>query len=125
MDNTILKKRLNTFKSSGGKLTKVSDEVVMELLRTWEQWPGTSAELYRDLGLSKMQMVILIKKAKKLVKSGALVAGGDFKEIKLDVSTGQITESNPCQGVELHWEGGRVIRFFQVDQLLDFLKKAA
>lgn len=125
MDNSILKKRLNTFKSANGKLTNVSDEVIMELLRAWEQWPGTSADLYRDLGLSKMQMVILLKKAKKLVKSGAMPLESDFKEIKLDSATGQVMELPPCSGVELVWEGGKVIRFSQVDLLLDFLKKVA
>jgi hypothetical protein len=125
MDVVVLKKRLNTFKTGGGKITKVSDEVIMELLRAWEQWPGTSAELYRELGLSKMQMVTLIKKAKKLVKKGAVFPEADFKEIKLDSGTGQIQELGPCQGVELIWKDGRIIRFSQVDLLVDFLKKAA
>lgn len=125
MDNAVLKKRLNTYKSANGKLTNVNDDVVMELLRAWEQWPGTSADLYRELGLSKMQMVILIKKAKKLVKSGATTTAPDFKEIKLDTDTGQIIESSPCSGVELIWTNGKIIRFSQVDYLIDFLKKAA
>lgn len=125
MDVAVLKKRLNTFKTGGGKITKVSDEVIMELLRAWEQWSGTSADLYRELGLSKMQMVTLIKKAKKLVKTGAVFPESDFKEIKLDPGTGQIQELGPCQGVELIWKDGRIIRFSQVDLLVDFLKKAA
>jgi hypothetical protein len=125
MDNAILKKRLNTFKTSNGKLTQVSDEVVMELLRAWEQWPGTSADLYRDIGLSKMQMVILIKKAKKLIKSGAVFPESDFKEIRINSESGQIVESSPCSGVEIIWNNGKVIRFSQVDLLIDFLKKAA
>jgi len=125
MDVVVLKKRLNTFKTGGGKITKVSDEVIMELLRAWEQWPGSSADLYRELGLSKMQMVTLIKKAKKLIKSGTVFPESDFKEIKLDPGTGQIQELAPCQGVELVWKDGRLIRFSQVDLLVDFLKKAA
>lgn len=125
MDNAILKKRLNTYKSSKGTLKDVSDEVVMEVLRAWENWPGTSADLYRDLGLSKMQMVTMIQKAKRLVKSGAVFPDSEFKEIKLDSSTGQIQELGRCSGVELVWNNGRVIRFSQIDLLLDFLKKAA
>lgn len=31
----------------------------------------------------------------------------------------------PCSGIELTWEQGKVIRFPQVEQLIDFLKKVA
>jgi hypothetical protein len=34
-------------------------------------------------------------------------------------------ELSPCSGVELVWEGGRIIRFSKIEILLDFLKKAA
>ncbi len=125
MDNSNLKKRLNTYKTAKGTLSKVSDEVIMELLRAWEQWPGTSTDFYRDLSLSKMQMVTLIKKGKKLVKNGAVFPDSEFKEIKIDSASGQLQELGPCSGVELVWNNGRVIRFSQVELLLDFLKKAA
>jgi len=123
MDNAILKKRLNTFKSGAGKIRRVNDEVVMEVLRAWENWPGSSADLYRELGLSKMQLVILLKKGKSLVKKG-VVSEPEFKEIALSVSPEQEVSGN-CQGIELSLEKGRVLRFFQVDQLLDFLKRVA
>jgi hypothetical protein len=125
MDNAVLKKRLNTFKSSSGKLNQVSDEVVMDVLRCWENWPGTSADLYRDLGLSKMQLVSMLKKGKKLVKSGAF-GGSDFKEILVDEESSSSFSSSilPCH-IELLWDGGKLIRFGQVDLLLDFLKKAS
>jgi hypothetical protein len=124
MDNAVLKKRLNTYKTTTGTLLKVSDDVVMEVLRAWENWPGTSKDLYRDLGLSKMQMVTMIQKGKRLVKSGNFPVE-EFKEIKINSETGQITESGPCNGVELVWNNGKVIRFSQVDFLVEFLKKAA
>lgn len=122
--NAILKKRLNTYKTENGTLSKVSDEVVMEVLRAWENWPGTSADLYRELGLSKMQMVILIKKAKKLVKNG-IVKESEFKEVATLGSLVGTVNAPPCQGIELCLEQGKVIRFPQVEQLIDFLKKSA
>lgn len=125
MDNSVLKKRLNTYKTAKGTLSKVSDEVVMEVLRAWEQWPGTSKDLYRDLGLSKMQMVTMIQKAKRLVKDGIVFSDTGFKEIKLNSESGQIIESSPCSGVEIIYSDGKVIRFSQVDLLVEFLKKAA
>lgn len=123
MDNSILKKRLITYKNSSGKLKDVSDEVIIEVLRAWESWPGATCDLYRDLGLSKMQMVTLIKKGKKLIKNG-VVTESEFKEVK--VEGGSSRSSRGCQDpITLKWDKGKVIRFCQVDQLVDFLKKAA
>ena len=124
MDNSILKKRLNTFKSGTGKLRRVSDEVVLEVLRAWENWPGSAADLYRELGLSKMQLVILIKKAKNLVKKG-VVAESEFKEIALDLQSAQGQPTFGNKVIELASDGGKLLRFYEVEQLIDFLKKVA
>ncbi len=122
MDNAILKKKLNTFKSDKGTLKDVSPEVVFEVLRAWEHWPGKSSDLYRELGLSKMQMVTMIQKAKKLVKSG-LVPPDDFKEVK--VADQPFGAQAPCSGIEISWDNGKLIRFQQVELLIDFLKKVS
>lgn len=121
METAVLKKRLNTFKSNKGTLRQVSDDVVMDVLRAWENWSGSAADLYRELGLSKMQMVTMIQKAKRLVKSGAVVES-EFKEINVMSPT---TPGDSGQGIELTWEGGKVIRFAYVEQLVDFLKRVA
>ena len=123
MDNAILKKRLNTYKSDKGKLKNVSDEVVLDVLRAWENWPGTSADLYRELGLSKMQMVIMIKKGKNLVKGG-VVMESEFKEIATNAHPESFSQTREYN-VELTWDNGKVIRFAHVEQLIDFLKKVA
>jgi hypothetical protein len=119
MDNGILKKRLNTFKSSKGVITAVADDVVVDLLRAWEAWPGTSKKFYQDLRLSKQQLAVLIRKGKKLVRNGV---EGEFKEIKL-----QPMKLGPsCQDpIVLNWDHGKVIQFSRVEQLVDFLKKVA
>jgi hypothetical protein len=124
VDNAVLKKRLSTFKAGkSGVLRQVADEVVLDVLRAWENWPGTSADLYRDLGLSKMQMSIMIKKGKSLIKKGMVPATEDFKEVKIaDQNYGP---STPCSGIEVSWDNGKLIRFQQVELLIDFLKKAA
>ena len=125
MDNGILKKRLNTYKSGKtGQLRDVSDDVVIEVLRSWENWPGKAKDLYAELGLSKMQLVTMIQKAKRLVKSGA-VTESEFREIKMDVAGSPAAGAVPCQGIELVWDGGKLIRFARVDELLDFMKRAA
>lgn len=117
METSILKKRLNTYKSGKGRLNKVDDEVVMEVLRAWENWQGNTSDLYRELGLSKMQLVTMIQKAKRLVKKGAAV-GGEFKEIKVQTS-------EAGDKIELNWSDGRLIRFSKVEQLLEFLNRTA
>ena len=122
MENAVLKKRLNTFKSSKGTLKDVGTEVVMDVLRAWENWPGKASDLYRELGLSKMQMVTMIQKGKRLVKSG-VVPESEFKEIKVESAQG--FASAPCQGIEMSWQDGKLIRFSEVSQLVDFLKKVA
>ena len=123
MDNNVIRKRLNTFKTSEGRLRRVSDEVIIDALRAWENWSGTTAELYRELGLSKMQMVTILKKAKKLVESGVAPVE-EFKQI--EVKSAESPFPHQCgTAIELSWDCGKVIRFPEVDLLVDFLKKAA
>jgi hypothetical protein len=123
MDNAVLKKRLNTFKSAKGTLRQVSDDVVIDVLRAWENWPGSSVELCRELGLSKMQMATMIQKGKRLIKNG-VVTESEFREVMLPSVAGG-SGGPPCTGIELSWDQGKIIRFPAVDQLVDFLKKVA
>lgn len=122
MESAIIRKRLNTFKSAKGKLTRVSDDVVIEVLRGWESWPGKAVDYYRDIGITRQQLWVLIKKGKSLVKSGR-VTESEFREISLpmvgqDVGLGGI-------GMELKLDANRAIKFSQVDQLVDFIKKTS
>ncbi len=123
MDFTVLKKRISTFKTSKGTLSRVSDEVIIDLLRSWESWPGTSKEFYQNLGVSKQQLGGLIGKGKQSVKSG-IVTEGEFSEIKVETPTSKEVVS--CgDKIVLKWEKGNIIHFAKVDQLIDFLKKVA
>lgn len=123
MDLVTLKKRLSTYVSDKGRLKNVSEEVLFEILCSWEQWPGTAKEFYRTIGFSQRQMAKLLGKAKKLKREGHF---GDesFKEIKLESPVGSFGET-PCSGVEVLWKDGNILRFSQVDLLVDFLRKAA
>jgi len=123
MDNNVLRKRLCTFKTSEGRLKKVSDEVIIDVLRAWENWSGRTAELYRDLGLSKMQMVTLIKKAKKLVEQGKVIES-DFKEVEIEQDVQESLPATTGCGIELVYKNN-IIRFGSSELLMDFLKKAA
>ena len=120
METAVIKKKLNTFKSAKGTLREVGGDVVMEVLRGWESWPGKSCEYYREIGLSKMQLVNMIKKAKRLVKSGA-VQESEFRELSVPGSLGISVPTGAAMEVRL--EGGRAVAFSQVDLLVEFLKK--
>ena len=126
MDNAVLKKKISTFRTQKGSLTRVTDDILIEVLQTWEQWPGTSTDLSKELGLTMRQVVILVEKAKKVVRDGGYPMN-EFKEIKIESSPSNMTSliGGPCQGVELLWDNGKLIRFQQVEQLVDFLKKVA
>lgn len=121
METAVIRKRLSTFKSSKGVIRNASNDVVLEVLRGWEAWPGSSADYYREIGLSRQQLAILIGKGKKLVKSGA-VTESEFKEIALSpVGAGFGTASSAA--MELRLDGGKAVAFSQVDLLVEFLKK--
>jgi hypothetical protein len=125
MDPVTLKKKLSTYVSDKGYLKKVSEDVLYELLVAWENWSGSSKEFYRTLGFTQKQMAWAIGKAKRLKRQGYF-GEGEFKHVRIE---GEVpvaaVEGVPCVGVEIVWTNGRVIRFAQVDQLIDFLKKVA
>lgn len=123
MDLSILKKKISTFRSDGGKLRNVSDELLMEILMVWESWSGTSSGFYSGIGVDHRKMASLLGKAKKLKREGHFPAE-EFKEIKLVDSSVGLGSAYPC-GIEMAWENGKIIRFSQVEQLVDFLKKVS
>jgi hypothetical protein len=122
MELEILKRKISTFRGDGGRVRITDDSLLMEILLAWEQWQGPSKEFYRAIGVSQTGMASIIGRAKKLRREGHFPAE-EFKEIKVEsLAAGG---SGPCVGIELHWTEGKIIRFPQVDSLLEFLKKVA
>jgi hypothetical protein len=125
MDMEVLKKRISTFRGEGGRVRITDDALLMEILTGWEQWKGPMGEFYRVIGVSKNGMAAIIGKAKKMRREGHFPVE-EFKEVRLsDGGIAGASSLNGCAVIELSWENGRVIRFGQVEQLIDFLKKAA
>ena len=122
MENTTLKKKLSTFRSPKGSLIGVPPEILCDLLQAWESWNGTLKEFYTSIGVSQRQAAGLLGKAKRLKREGGFPAE-EFKELSLEGAVG--IAGSPCVGIELSWDKGKVIRFPQVEQLVDFLKKVA
>lgn len=120
MDMMVLRKRLSTFFTEKGYVKNVSNELLLDILKAWEGWTGKSREFYQGLGVRRQTMAILIKKAKRLSREGA---GNEFREINPETILGP--PSREVTGIEITWDTGKVIRFPNVDQLIDFLKKVA
>ena len=126
MDLITLKKKLSTYESDKGYLKNVSDDVLYEVLVSWENWTGPTKDFYRSLGFTAKQMAGIIGKAKKLKREGYF-GTSEFKQVvvEVDQAAGSPSQSNPCSGAEIIWTNGKLIRFSEVDMLLDFLKKAS
>ena len=124
MELEVLKKRISTFKGEGGRVSITDDSLLMEILFAWEQWTAPADGFYKAIGVSRNGISSIIGRAKKLRREGFPTDG--FKEVKIvdgvPLSAGNLP---PCSGIELCMEGGKLIRFQQVDQLIDFLKRAA
>ena len=118
-ENLILKKRLSTHRSAKGSLTKVSDELIIDILKSWERWTGSSKEFYSSLGLKREQLASLIKKGKRLFREGKDTLG-PFTPVEVKVPTG-----NQNVPIILNWYKKKSIRFYEVDHLIEFLKKAS
>ena len=123
MDLEILKKRISTFRGEGGRVKNVSDEVLLEILLAREQWAGPGRGFATAIGMNRTSLPKLIGKAKKLKREGHFPVE-DFKEFRVEGSMSSL-ERPPCQGIEVVWDNGKLIRFPQVELLIDFLKKVS
>ena len=119
MDMEILKKRLSSYRTPKGRLTRVPDELLVDILLAWEQWTGPASGFYSSLGADHRKMAGLIGRAKKLKREG-FFPEETFKEIKVNEFSS--LSQHPCQGIEIVWDNGKVIRFPQVGSLIEFLK---
>ncbi|MBK8201486.1 MAG: hypothetical protein IPK68_03900 [Bdellovibrionales bacterium] len=119
MDLEVSKKKISTFRGDGGRVKITDDSLSLEILSEWEKWTGAADGFYKSIGISANGMGSIIGRAKKLRREDFPIQ--DFKEIKVIGS--ESTSIGPCQGIEMVWENGRLIRFSEVDQLVDFLKK--
>jgi hypothetical protein len=125
MDLEVLKKKISTFRGDGGRVRITDESLLMEILSSWETWTGPADGFYKAIGVSQNGMASIIGRAKKLRREG--FPAQEFKEIKISESPSTLNSlvGGPCQGVEILWDNGKLIRFQQVEQLVDFLKRAA
>ena len=121
MELEILRKKLSTFRTESGSIRGVSDDVLLEVLHAWENWPGTSKDFYRGLGSSRTGMASMIGKAKRLKREGVVLP---FKEVIVEGVTDTSRPHSLTCDIEVQ-DGSKLIRFRNVDFLIEYLKKAA
>ena len=121
MELEILKKKLSTFKTAKGQTRGVSDELLIELLGTWETWTGTAKSFYVGIGISSKGMASMIGKAKRLKREGHSMP---FEEIKIEGLTDVSAPASLVCDIEVQ-DKNKIIRFKKVDHLIEYLKKAA
>ena len=124
MDLLVLKKKLDGFRLANGSIRKVSPEVLWELRQTWEHFKGPSKEFSAQLGIRSGTLGNLIKAAKRLNHVMASAASLNLQEDVGPEGPGAI-KPNLSQVEFIYENGQKVIRFPDVDTLLDFLRKAA
>lgn len=121
MELEVLKKKLSAFKGDAGRIRNVSDDLLLEVLSSWETWGGTAQAFYRGIGSSHKGMGAILGKAKRLKRDGANMP---FSEIKVEgLSDGGAPGSVICD-IEVQ-DKNKLIRFRKVDHLIEYLKKAA
>jgi hypothetical protein len=120
-ENLILKKRLNICRTSKGNLSKIPDDLIIDIIRAWERWPSTAKSFYCNIGIKKQQLANIIKKGKRLFKESKEKLG---PFIPVEVKQPEASDNNKVP-IILTWDKKRSIRFYQVNHLVEFLKQAA
>jgi hypothetical protein len=77
-----------------------------------------------SLGVSKAQLGNLIKEAKRAYKRQNIGAEG-FQELQVPSGYAGVQLQQATGWIEFTWDGNKTIRFQQVDQIVEFLKKVA
>ena len=121
MELEILRKKLSSFRGEGGRIRKVSNEMLLEVLNAWELWPGSARDFYNGIGCSRKGMGSLLGKAKRLKREGATMP---FQEISVQGITETVNSENLTCDIEVQ-ENNKIIRFRKVDLLIEYLKKAS
>ena len=126
MDLMILRKKIDGFRLSNGTIRDVSPEVLWELRQAWEHFTGPIEQFRSKLGIKRGTLRILLISAKKLNHA---MASADRvllqEEIASPTDTATPTQVNHIGPELIYDKGEKVIRFPDVNSLIEFLKRAA
>lgn len=121
MDFETLRKKLDAYRTPGGSYKNIKSDLLVELLRAWEEHKGPSTALARQVGMKPGQLARQIREARKAAVLGDAIDPA-FQALQLHPSA----EGAPAElGIALTWGGDKVVKFPNVDLLVEFLRKAA
>src|SRR4051794_15045244 len=123
MELIILKKKLDGFRATNGMIRDVSPEVLWELRQVWETFTGPIEQFRSELGMKVGTLRKLLTESKKLnhtlASAGALGLSSPESEKIQETRSSAGATSNHLELV--YDQGNKVIRFPDVDSLIDFL----
>lgn len=134
MDLKILKKKIDGYRMANGSIKNVPPELLLELRQTWEHYTDSPEQFRSELGVKTGTLRNLLVESKKLnhVIASAGAVGlvvdhdGDDSTSGQDQAVQDRDNRLPVGTLELVYDRGvKVIRFSDVDLLVDFLRKAA
>ena len=127
MDLVILKKKIDGYRDSGGSIKNVAPDLLLELRQTWEQYTGSAEQFRSELGIrigTLRNLLIESKKLNHVIASAGAVAiaveGNAPEQLQSEENGGS---GNTLELVFDH--GSKVIRFPNVDTLIDFMRRSA
>jgi hypothetical protein len=123
VDLAVLAKKISSYRTPKGQIRSLPNELLAEILNAWEQWTEAPSSFYKALGADYRKMGSLMGKAKQLKRDGVF-DGLNFTEVVIEAPETLIPAVSGC-GIELVWDGSKVIRFGTPELLIDFLKKVA
>jgi hypothetical protein len=120
MDFEILRKKLDAYKTAGGSYKNIKSELLVEILRVWEEHKGPSTVIAKQLGMKRGQLARQIREARKAA----------VREDAIDPAFQALEMQSPGEGatraeITMSWGGDKVVKFPSVDLLVDFLRKVA
>jgi len=69
MDFSIIRKKLTSYRKPNGDFRNLSGEMLVEVLKAWENYSGPFETFSRDIGVRKSQLGPIIHKARKVMKN--------------------------------------------------------
>lgn len=122
MDLLLLKKKISSYRTAKGRLTRVPDELAYELLLAWEEWTGTASSFYKEIGMDFRKVASLMGRAKKLKREGVFTED-QFREVKVVGGAPDTYQPSTSAVVVLRWGSSRILEFNQIDHVVEFFNK--
>jgi hypothetical protein len=126
MDLMVLKKKIDGFRAGNGQLQNVPAELLFELRQAWENYSGPADQFRRELGMKIGTLRKLLVESKKLNHVLASSEAMGLVSTETDANHGAESSQSSNGHLELVInEGNKIVRFPNLDILIEFLRKAS